>query len=364
MPQRALFLFPTDRMGGAERITRTLAIEAARSKQYGEIHCYIHCLDRTGTLDDLEEKFGIILKYSYAKSHFSKLWSLFQYLLAEKYDLVFSSHLHFNAVCSLMRRLGWLRVARLISRESTMAFERDFGRINVLIPWMYAAYGAQDIIVCQTPRMRDSLSENTAGKYDHLLKVLPNPIDMEWVAAGRDMAPPPELDAIPAGRSKILWCGRLSPVKSPFRAINALHALHRLGRSDIQLVMVGDGPLRAAVSALAAELGMSEYLTMIGHHAFPSSCMARCNVGLLTSDIEGFPNVILEMLASGIRSVVSTDCADGLGDIPGVSLVSSKDEHTIAQALLVLLENHFSDPAIDGFLSERSSNSFFKKLSE
>lgn len=364
MSRRALFLFPSDRMGGAERITRTLAIEAARSGRYDEVHCYIQCWERSGTLDALECEGNVILEYSYAESHFRRIAPLTKYLASRSYDLVFSSHLHFNAICSLMRRLGKLDVARLVSRESTTTFDRDFGRFGIMIPWMYAAYGAQDLIVCQTQKMKASISKNTDGKHDRLLKVIPNPIDMEWITEGRNMAPPPELNAIPASRTRIVWCGRLVPVKAPLRAIEALHALHELGRRDVHLIMIGDGPLRPAVLERGAKLGVDGHLTMVGHQAFPSATMARCHMGMLTSEVEGFPNVILEMLASGNRSVVSTECADGLEDIPAVRLALARDGMSIAKAFIPLLDNEVRDATIDSFVSRRQPRRFFDELAD
>ena len=90
---------------------------------------------------------------------------------------------------------------------------------------------------------------------------------------------------------------------------------------DAHLVMVGDGPLRGDLERAVSALGLTEHVTFAGHQKLPSSVFSRCPMGLLTSDVEGFPNVIPEMLASGVTHVVTTQCAGNLKEIPGVTVV-------------------------------------------
>lgn len=351
---RALFLVPSDRMGGAERMVHMMAREAALCGRFDRVEVFILCWSRTGTLDDLEALGNMTLHYTRAAHEIGGLLPLLWRLARRRYDFVFSSSTHLNAACSLMRRLGGLRAGRLVSRESTAIFDRDFGRRGALIRLLYKGYGAQDLIVCQTERMRASLDARTQGRFRDKLVTLPNPIDMERVEAGRRLPEPEAVRAIPPERTRIAWCGRLEPVKSPERAIGALRALHAGGDTAMHLVMIGEGSLREALETEARGAGLQGYVTFVGFHPLPSAILARCDLGLLTSDREGFPNVILEMLASGIRRVVTTDCAGELDAVPGLSVVPLAG--SIAGALAAALREARAGggaPGLDAFLALR-----------
>ncbi len=162
---RALFLFPTDRMGGAEQLTRMIARESALGKEFDHIDCFVLSRSRTGTLDDLNALPNVTLHYTGARNERGGLIGLLRIFSRHRYDFVFSSHTHLNAFCSLLRWIGMLRTRRLVTRESTLIFERDFGGMGVLIRALYRFYGTQDMIVCQTERMRQSLSKHTNDRF-------------------------------------------------------------------------------------------------------------------------------------------------------------------------------------------------------
>jgi len=337
MSRRALFLFPSDRMSGAERVTLMVAKEAAVSGYFDHIDCYIQCWPRTGTLDELGKLANVVLHYSGAATHIKGLIPSARFMMRQSYDLVFSSITHLNLLASLLRVLGLLSTKRLVTRESTDVFNRDFGLITPLIRMMYCTYCAQDLIICQTERMLASFNYHTNNRYKEKSKIIPNPIDMERITTASASAPPEIIMQLPPNRTKVIWCGRFVQVKSPIRAIRTLRAIHDMGRTDIHLVMVGDGPLKDEVELATSQLRLSGHVTLIGYHPAPATIMARCDLGLLTSDKEGFPNVILEMLASGVRSVVTTDCAGGLCEIPSVKLSDTVTSSALAKQLYSVL---------------------------
>jgi glycosyltransferase involved in cell wall biosynthesis len=361
LTKRALFLFPTDKMGGAERVTLAVADACLSSGDFNEITCFVLTSPRSRTLNAIATDPRVRLIYTGARSEKGGLMQLLRVLAKTDYQLVFSSHTHLNAAASLMRGLGVLRTERLVTRESTMIFERELGWRTQLIRRLYLLYGKQDLIVCQTERMAASLTLHTGGRFAARTITIPNPIDLHGVAAARSVLSN-ELAAIPATARKIVWCGRLSPVKSPLRAVDALAALHRLGYVDSHLVMIGDGPMRAEILTHANSLGLADHITLTGHHLAPAALMQHCQAGLMTSDIEGFPNVILEMLAAGLPAVVSTDCAGGLTEIPGVHVTQTGTPETLAATLAAVLSQHESNHQLVEFFAQRSPATFYKKL--
>lgn len=326
-------------MGGAERVTRTLAREAARSGQFDGVDVFVLCWSRSGTLDTLESENGIRLHYTGAASERGGIAPLFNFLRRGNWRLVFSSSTHLNAFASLMRRLLLLRTERLVSRESTVMFDRDLGWRGPLLRALYMFYGAQDLVVCQTDRMLASLSAATRGRLDGLLTTVPNPIDYDRIKQGNLELQLPVIAKIPSDRKRIVWCGRLSPVKAPLRAIDVLRCLHQRGQTNAHLVIIGDGPLHSEMVARISDVGLEAFVTFTGYQSNPFAAMAGAKAGLVTSDVEGFPNVILEMLAAGIPAIVTTDCAGGLVDIAGVKVVPVACSDDLAAKLQGILRS-------------------------
>lgn len=335
MKKRAAFLIPSDRMGGAERIVRMVAIEAAKSSLFDQVDIFVLCWNKSGTLNAIESYDKVSIHYTEATNELRGVFPMMRLLMRHHYSLVFSSSTHLNALLSMMRVLNLLRTDRLVTRESTVIFERKFGLRGILFRSFYLFYGGQDLVVCQTERMRQSLSRHVRRGIRRLMITLPNPIDFDRVNEGKFAPVPTSISEIPKERKKLVWCGRLMPVKSPDRAIEVLQLLHSSGDVLMHLVIVGEGPLRQSLEEKADALGLSDFVTFAGYQANPVEFMKHCDIGILTSDIEGFPNVVLEMLASGIRTVVTPDCAGGLEGLPGVVVVNSNPDVCAALSMAI-----------------------------
>jgi glycosyltransferase involved in cell wall biosynthesis len=361
--RRALFLFPTDQMGGAERVTRMLAEAALKSDRFDEVTCFVVARPPQGMLNALAKHPRARVIHTSARKEFLGIPKLLRLLASEHFELVFSSHTHLNAFASLARRLGLLRTRHLVTRESTLIFERKMGWRGSVIRSLYRFYGAQDLIVCQTQRMAASLAHHTQHRFDPITTTLANPIDLPAIASAR-LLPAPQLDHIPKTAFKIVWCGRLASVKSPIRAIETLEELHRAGKTDAHLVMIGDGPMRDQIASHAQKLGIAAHLTLAGYHPAPATLMQHCQVGLMTSDVEGFPNVILEMLAAGVAFIVTTDCAGDLTEIPNTAITNKKTSSDLAQKILDQTINSPFKTNVDRHLKERDPTEFIRRITQ
>lgn len=143
--------------------------------------------------------------------------------------------------------------------------------------------------------------------------------------------------------SDFVFVGRLDPQKNPMLALDAFAKV--ADRRLATLTFVGDGTLRGALETRVAELGLSSCITFTGFVATPASYMASAKVLVLTSDAEGFGNVLVEALYCGI-SIVSTDCggpSDVLGDNEYGSIVPIGDVDAMARAMGAELD-HPRDP--------------------
>jgi glycosyltransferase involved in cell wall biosynthesis len=76
-----------------------------------------------------------------------------------------------------------------------------------------------------------------------------------------------------------------------------------------RLVIVGDGPERPALTALAAGLGIGDRVAFAGHRQDTPGFYAGFDIFALSSDTEQMPLSVIEAMASGLP-VVSTDVGD------------------------------------------------------
>lgn len=138
------------------------------------------------------------------------------------------------------------------------------------------------------------------------LAVINNPFDI--AAIQQQAAEPCEL----AGQDYLVHVGRFHPHKRHDRLLKAY------AQSGIQvpLVLIGAGSETSIAEAkrLAAELGIAERVRLLGFQANPYKFIRHASLLVLSSDSEGFGNVLVEALLCD-TPVVSTRCPGGPAEI-------------------------------------------------
>jgi glycosyltransferase involved in cell wall biosynthesis len=109
---------------------------------------------------------------------------------------------------------------------------------------------------------------------------------------------------------RLAWVGEMSGRKRPLDAIEIARGLQVAGL-DVDLAMLGDGPLTDAVAEVAAD---APGVRIVGR-ASPQPYLARSHALLHTGAWEGLPRVALEAAATG-RTTLGYD-VKGVRDAPG-----------------------------------------------
>jgi glycosyltransferase involved in cell wall biosynthesis len=153
------------------------------------------------------------------------------------------------------------------------------------------------------------------------LHVVANGVDLTRFKPSRRARAEARLElGIPRDAWVVGTVGRLAPEKNQALLVDAM--ADQLGEQR-QLIIVGDGPERAALAARVAATGRSRYVHMTGARTDVQHLLAAFDAFALTSRTEGLPLVLLEAMAMGLP-VVST----AVGGIPDLI------EHRITGLLL------------------------------
>ncbi len=115
------------------------------------------------------------------------------------------------------------------------------------------------------------------------------------------------------GCIKLINVGRLLEQKDQVTLIKAF-ALFLKKERVAHLYIVGVGKEQAALEQLAHSLQVNEKISFLGYKENPFAYVAKCDLFVLSSRYEGFGNVVVEALATGVN-VVSTDCPSGPAEI-------------------------------------------------
>ena len=329
---RISLLLPDLAMGGAERVFLTLA---GGFVQHGhEVHLVV-ARAAGPLLEELPP--AVRLVDLGVGSEIAAFFPLVRYLRREKPHALLSTLDVMSSVAVLARDAAGLRTRLLLREANTpsempragwkkplerMAVRRLFPRADVLVAVSrgvardlstYAGIPLDRITPIYNPVLPDDLPARIV-----------KPVAHPWFAAGQ----PPVI----LGVGSLVWRKNFSLLLEAFSRI--------AGRSDARLLILGEGEQRAALEAMIVRLGLSDRVSLPGQAPDVYPYMARSSVFVLSSNLEGLPNVLIQALASGCP-VVSTDCPSGPREILDGGhygrLVPVGDADAMAQAILAAL---------------------------
>lgn len=212
------------------------------------------------------------------------------------------------AVRTLPRHSRPKLVLREVGSPSVARHRDPYLQNRIAYRILRRAYAYADRIVTLTEGARRDLAKNFAVP-DALISVM----------LTNAVVPPAMVKRVArwdgeTGRDNdlIVCVGRLSPEKDQHTLIRAMSLLP--ASQAWRLAIVGDGPQRPALEALARRLGLADRIVFTGAVADPFAFMMRARLAVCASIYEGLGNAIIEALACG-TPVVSTDCPYGPSEI-------------------------------------------------
>jgi glycosyltransferase involved in cell wall biosynthesis len=148
----------------------------------------------------------------------------------------------------------------------------------------------------------------TLGVPDGRTHVISNVIDLvEFDRVAREVSGVDTQPPRPGGPVAMAVC-RVVSAKRLDRFVQAL-ARARRRVPELTGVIVGDGLERAGLEQLARSLDLDGALTFVGRSSAIPAVLRRADMLVLSSDHEGFPNVVLEAMSAGLP-VIATPAGD------------------------------------------------------
>jgi glycosyltransferase involved in cell wall biosynthesis len=142
---------------------------------------------------------------------------------------------------------------------------------------------------------------------------------------------------------------RFVDVKQPFLWLDTAKLTLEKAGNNVRFTMVGDGPLLEDTIQYAQKIGIEKYVDFKGYREDVVELLATFDLFLLTSSIEGLPNVLIEAQAMGVP-VVSTN-AGGAREtfVSGKSgiLVAEETAEALSDAVSTIIsDEEFQQSAI------------------
>jgi glycosyltransferase involved in cell wall biosynthesis len=259
----------------------------------------------------------------------------------------------------------WRLAAALRRRRTRLVHAHDFYTALLAVPAARLA-GAKVVVgrldlghwptglaralLVQATRHADGVVANAQAIADGLvareqlprgrIAVIPNGIDL---AAFDARARAPLADALPArpGVKPFVHVANMThPVKAQEDLFHAVRILKH-DHPELAVWLVGDGPRRRHLEALALQLGVAERVHFLGHRTDVAAILKRAYGGVLCSHAEGLSNALIEYLAAALPSVATRVGGNGevVSDGERGLLVPPRDPGALAAALERLLQD-------------------------
>jgi len=177
----------------------------------------------------------------------------------------------------------------------------DLGRRGLRLLASRRAHRQARRVLFNSIRVRDAAIEREGIPRERAV-VIPNAVaDLRDEAAGPEVMP---ADLIEPFRPTVVCLASLREKKGHGMLLEAFARVAR-ERPAARLLLVGEGPLRQRLAALAHEAGLNGSVVFAGHREQVGPILKQSDLFVLSSREEGMPNALLEAMSAGLPSVVT-----------------------------------------------------------
>jgi glycosyltransferase involved in cell wall biosynthesis len=310
--------------GGTER----QFVELARSLRADHLQVHLGCVQKRGAfLEGLGELHEFGLGGSlYGLQSVRSRWRLG--CLLRELDVTVAHAFDFYSNLTLIPS------AKVARRPVVIGSHRQLG--DLLTPTQFRVqlmmFRWCDRVVCNSHAAADRLVR--AGLSERKVAVIGNALPP---AAFAQTAP-----TVPrrAGTLRVAMIARMNAAYKNHRGFLRAAAQLSQNLSNLEFLLVGDGPLRQELERETAELGLQGRVQFLGDRRDIPGVLASVDVSVVPSDSESLSNVMLESMAAGVP-VVATDVGGNveLGSGDRAVLVARNDEAALAAGLQRVLAN-------------------------
>ena len=337
-------LLPDLRGGGAERVCLNLANEFASRR----LPVRMVLMQVVGELLPLLDPRVEVVNLGAVRVR-NALWPLVRHLRQARPESLLANMWPLTFLAILARKL-----ARVDCR--VVAVEHTTWSATPLLASRHAAFEFKASMKWLQPRADALLavSQGAAEDLERFAGLPPGSVLAQYnpiVARASRLAPvaPPERETAwwHGSHRRLLAVGTLKSVKNFPTLLHAFARLH--DQMDSRLLILGEGEERQVLEALVRELGLEHAVELPGFVVDSTPYYARADLFVLSSNHEGFGNVIVEALDHGVP-VISTACPSGPREIlqngKYGTLVPVGDVEALAQAMQDALQSTHDHAAL------------------
>ena len=265
--------------------------------------------------------------------HWETLWMILHLPRAIRRirpDVLFCAGNSYTVVSVAMKLLLGRACPPIIAKMSNDLYRNDLPALArpFYRAWLRIQGRMLDRIVGMAPPMRAEIAETMHAAPERIAIIDDPSLDEA------DIMRLQQAQRTPAGAGRrFLAIGRLAGQKN-FALL--IEAFARMAKPADRLTILGEGPERAALEALARRLDVADRVLMPGHVNPIASALLDADALVMSSDYEGVPAVVAEALAAALR-IVATQCSVSMDDLTGHGrfglLVPVRDAAALAQAM-------------------------------
>ena len=210
-----------------------------------------------------------------------------------------------NCFLKILRWKGRVLIGARIHTSSEYAGNSIAGKTGLFL--VRVLYKYADIIIPNSFGIEKDLKENFKLKNE--FSVIYNPIDIKKQQLEM-MAP---VDDVQFDKFTFIHVGRFEKRKNQAML---LKAVKRIKEKDFQVLIIGYGSMEKEIKENIITAGINDKIIFLGYRNNNdiAKYIAKSNCQVMTSDFEGFPNVLLEGLVCN-TPIISTDCDTGPREI-------------------------------------------------